>query len=221
MSQLKKHKVVMLPTKEKAENCLAGYSDKSLLFKFQPNYHYTQEYLKSIESSAYHLYILSEEKPQDGDWYVHNQKGTGPRISNSSAIPMDAKKIIATTDDSLIIRTETWDGEHFNPEVSYNLSKPSQSFIEAFIEAHNKKQPITDVNVEYETYAAHRGKYDDELGERIKVNPKDNTITIKKIKDSWTKKEVDNLIRKFHFDTTGKSTGHPDGICEQWINNNL
>ena len=31
---------------------------------------------------------------------------------------------------------------------------------------------------------------------RLKVNPKDNTITIRKMKDSWNRKEMLNLLER-------------------------
>lgn len=56
---------------------------------------------------------------------------------------------------------------------------------------------------------------------RVKVNPKDNTITIKEVKDSWTRKEVEQLLRRFWYEGTGKMTGHPDCFCQKWIEENL
>jgi hypothetical protein len=47
------------------------------------------------------IYITDSEKPKDGDWYIHKQINY-LRVSNSTAIPMDAKKIILTTDLDLI-----------------------------------------------------------------------------------------------------------------------
>jgi sialic acid synthase SpsE len=48
-----------------------------------------------------YLYITSEEEIKKGDWFSHKQINY-LRVSNSNAIPMDAKKIILTTDPDLI-----------------------------------------------------------------------------------------------------------------------
>jgi len=32
---------------------------------------------------------------------------------------------------------------------------------------------------------------------RLRVNPKDNTITIKRVKESWNREEVEKLIMKY------------------------
>jgi hypothetical protein len=47
------------------------------------------------------IYITSDEEIKDGDWYIHKQINY-LRVSNSTAIPMDARKIILTTDQDLI-----------------------------------------------------------------------------------------------------------------------
>jgi hypothetical protein len=64
--------------------------------------------LDSIEDKCYveetknqHIYITSDEEIKDGDWYIHKQINY-LRVSNSTAIPMDAKKIILTDNKDLI-----------------------------------------------------------------------------------------------------------------------
>jgi|LakMenEpi03Aug12_release.lakeMendotaPanAssembly.Ray.scaffolds.fasta_scaffold00102_130 hypothetical protein len=47
------------------------------------------------------IYITSDEEIKEGDWYIHKQINY-LRVSNSNSIPMDAKKIILTTDQDLI-----------------------------------------------------------------------------------------------------------------------
>ena len=47
------------------------------------------------------IYITSDEEIKEGDWYIHKQINY-LRGSNSNSIPMDAKKIILTTDQDLI-----------------------------------------------------------------------------------------------------------------------
>ena len=64
----KTHKVVILPT-EKAEKCLL-LKNKQLMY--QPNYS-TQDWLKYNETTSHHLYIISNEEIEEGDWILANQ----------------------------------------------------------------------------------------------------------------------------------------------------
>lgn len=56
-----------------------------------------------------------------------------------------------------------------------------------------------------------------------KVNPKDNTITIKKVKDTWTRDEVIQLIEKCYFDASpiGKDNDTVAKDTIKWIDTNL
>jgi hypothetical protein len=56
---------------------------------------------RAFERSTQNIYITSDEEIKEGDWYIHKQINY-LRVSNSTAIPMDAKKIILTTDQDLI-----------------------------------------------------------------------------------------------------------------------
>lgn len=123
------------------------------------------------------------------------------------------KKIIATTDRLI----------YSSHRETYALPQPSQQFIDKYIESYNKSEVITDVLVEYEKktnsslgyneycYLTQDNKaintigdfikgekyqFDDyEIEEKIKINPKDNTITIKKLKDNYNREEVIKLLK--------------------------
>ena len=111
------------------------------------------------------------------------------------------REVLATTDTSLYI----YQKETISlPERVFYLPEPSQQFIQKYIEEYNKCNIITDVLVEYELisneeYFGNTFNPDDDVpyfDERLKINPKDNTITItiKKVKDSYKREEVENLI---------------------------
>ena len=51
---------------------------------------------------------------------------------------------------------------------------------------------------------------------RVKVNPKDTTITIKKVKDSWNREEVIELIKCFD-----RGINRPITNVNKWIEENL
>lgn len=150
-------------------------------------------YARSLNFPKQHLYILSDEEIQEGDWCIanyynedfylvqaknialgnveHGQQLMFPFNSMTHEVRF-CKKIIATTDTSL------------------GLPQPSQSFINRYIEEYNKGSVIEDVLVEYSNewigkeYVDEQDAYGyDKFELQLKVDS-DNTITIKKVKDS-------------------------------------
>lgn len=124
---------------------------------------------------------------------------------------------------------------------SYDLPQPSQAFIEKYVEEYNKDNIITDVLVEYEGIETCPNNTWKNAGtmelalisvndleypyrNKLKVNPKDNTITIKKVKDSWSRKEVENKlweIRTFYQETKDLPYKQVRPLFKNWINKNL
>lgn len=193
----KKCKVVMLPT-EKASNM--WWSGQKLYNKGpeQPRTPYQ------------HLYIISDDVIKEDDW-LYNLQTKNVRqcfsIERSRLVYNEYdKKIIATTDKLLAgIKHIQWskdleskyDFEKGYPK-EYYLPQPSQSFIEKYIEQYNNQNIITDVMVEYEGIEW----LDRPLEYFPKINLKDNTITIKRIKDTFTRKEVIELLHRRTYETT-------------------
>jgi len=168
--------VVMLPT-EKASNIylkLKGAlknSGEILCYSKEP-------FINGLtHTSNQHLSLTSDDEIKKGDWYIHNQI-SNLRISNSNAIPMDAKKVIATTDKSLIIgKSERTNYGNENTYNSYdhkevNLPQIPESFIKAYVEAQGA---IKEVLVEYEKLIQHgtNGAYTE-----IVKTLEDNTVII-------------------------------------------
>lgn len=143
--------------------------------------------------SFQHLYFISDEEIKEGDWCFNSFDNQIWKYK-SSPCPLPywgnkdtLTKIIATTDSSL------------------GLPQPSPSFIKAYIEEYNQGNVITDVLVEYYVdYKIHceisREDCSKICGKSIgcelcsKANWKlkldsNNTITTKKIKDSWNYEE--------------------------------
>ncbi|MGV8961837.1 MAG: hypothetical protein ACOH2V_00380 [Candidatus Saccharimonadaceae bacterium] len=155
-------------------------------------------------------------------WY---EKLTVPGVSTIAQpfrvhVNFKPKKIIATTDTSLRVISLT----HFGA-----LLQPSSSFIEAYIKAYNEGNPITEVMVEYEGYICKNGHYMDyqttcayphcnEYNHlQLKVNSKDNTITIHRIKDSWTTEGVYSIMQQYMEYCTWRGYITP----MDWVKNNL
>lgn len=191
MSTFKKVKVVMLPTNQKAPLSLFG---KKLVTR---NEEFVQDFYQ-------HLYFLSDEPIEIGDYVYCERKGLAPIVRqkvNPSEVNSDPmmKKVIATTDKSIIFP------ERF-PSFTY-LPEPSKGFIQKFADAFNSGNPIEYAMVLTETHG-------EVGGEMIKVNQRDNTITTRKTKDTWNREEVVSIINKTFF--------LEDRLqLEKWIEENL
>lgn len=203
----KRTKVVMLPTNEKATIGFLTQKGKERGHLV----HFDRLMPNILDSENQHLYFLSDDEIKAGDWYLKN--GESIIVSALGEIVKgdykNCKKIIATTDKLEIpYEFDKWS----------IIPKPSEGFIQKFVNAYNSGNPITEVDVEYEEYA--EGSYGLSDGEplileRLKINSKDNTITIKKVKDSWTTQEVINLLQQFNNDKPGEFD------CSKWIEENL
>lgn len=125
---------------------------------------------------AQHLYITSDDEIKEGDWAISTPSGKIYQVGNAEYANKDKdKKIIASTDEYL------------------RLPQPSKMFIDEFISEYNKGNIIKYVLVELvEVFPT---------GElTIWISPTDNTITIKNIKESWSREELFDLISKYDFD---------------------
>jgi len=210
----KRKQVVMLPTNEKAnEGQLVLFPNKPYLGlgvanrKTMGNKYFDgddshYQYCHSSEGlgmKPQHLYITSDEEIKEGDWYVSEKSFNVLRVQKPErGYKPTGKKIISSTDKSL------------------GLPEPSQGFIEKYVSEYNKGNIITDVLVEYDITKLYtcnncgnlqdqwlRGCNCCETGHlwstpvlKVKVS-KDNTITIKKIKDSWTREEFELRLQQY------------------------
>ena len=200
MEQFKKAKVVMLPTNKKTKHLMV-YSDvEKTKGKLILNG------LKNDEYKEYqHLYIISNDEIKDNYYIIDNI----PELLKNNGLKFidgNCKKVIATTDTSLY----THQKETVSlPERVFYLPQPSKQFIEKYIEEYNKGNVITDVLVEYEDIIYNPEKdreyqsndriniEDCDKQIRLKINPKDNTITIKKLKEVYTKEELCEVLEKY------------------------
>lgn len=159
-----------------------------------------------------HLYILSDEEIKDDNWYfavLHNHVWQALKgfIKSTMTNPKSEYKVIALTDSFLIVDA-VFDYTHYNKFIP----SPSQSFIDKYVTEYNNGNIITDVMVEYERSVREKKLLDSMINSYsytnneiiitpiLKVNSKDNTITIKKIKDSWTREEVIELLKSYLYE---------------------
>ena len=214
MEQFKRAKVVMLPTneakgdfsKERIYPCLLKYSwmfDKEGKGKLI----FTDSNIRT-PTQLQHLYIISDDEIKD-DYYIIDNIPELLKNNGLKFIDGNCKKVIATTDTSLYTHQKE---TPYLPERVFYLPQPSQQFIQKYIEEYNKGNVITDVLVEYEniyidafnTVIIQHEKDTDSylkqckfISSNLKINPKDNTITIKKLKEVYTKEELCQVLEKF------------------------
>ena len=234
MNQFKRAQVVMLPTENILQNGLQPYSIYSKPITkggwMLPKSGAEARRLYQNNNQAYHLAIISDDEIEEDDWRYDLKCNEIFKTSKSDIENYDTnncKKIIATTDTSLQILGEFCT----NPgNVGYHpksLPQPSQQFIEKYIECYNKGEVITDILVEYELDEINSiicygdcGICDNscKIIHKLKVNPKDNTITIKKLRDIWNREEVINLIKSFasNYQYASNDIGY-----NKWIEENL
>lgn len=226
MSTFKKAKVILLPTNEKSKITLS-FKERSFNQLIEPKLTLIKEsnyQLSNIQSQ--HLYIISDDEIKEGDWCYDNLLGLVFQFeigeANSDFIKKHIKKIIATTDIKLgtCEYSDRYRESYFNP-----LPQPSQQFIEKYIEEYNKGNVITDVLVEYEGKALYtEQQYFKGYKDNLKINPKNNTITIKKVKDSWNREEVVQLLIDCCAEISsihGKLKGKEPADLYKWIEENL
>ena len=193
-------------------------NQKSRLFKGGGSLNYLSHTVDDGEGwrSPQHLYIISDDEIKENGTHFYNPHSgqlhkSGSHTDYKAVNNNSCKKIIATTDISLEPRNLYGNSGLFKTK----LPQPSQQFIEKYIEEYNRGNIITDVLVEYQTdfksetklYMLSIGDNPDdfEYGEpTVKINPKDNTITIKKVKDSYTREEVEMLLDEQASKTTAE-----------------
>ena len=211
MSTFEKGKVVMLSTNEPSKiGNLVTYQKRNLAKVIKEGIN-----PKNSTVQFWNLYIISDDEIKLFDWIYNNKENIVEQITSKTQLifvleenkeNQTFKKIIATTDSSL------WRPSHKYASDVILLPQPSQQFIEKYIEEYNKGNVITDVLVEYELisneeYFGNTVNPDDDVpyfDEKLKSNPKDDTITIKKVKDSYTREEHISNIKKFSLELGSK-----------------
>ena len=144
------------------------------------------------------------------------------------------REVLATTDTSLKIDNPNYD---IGKLAYITLPQPSQQFIQKYIEEYNKGNVITDILIECEEWCNCNGsikmrkhlrttKCDKCIEwEELKINPKDNTITIKKVKDSYSREEVigfGNKVKEYCKDGWKSDSLHRVFFeWDKWIEENL
>lgn len=231
----KRTKVVMLPT-EKSSDIILRTRDNVI---HQRKYYGTA--WEDMGDVYQHLYFLSDDGIKEGDWVLLANNsivkavvgkyeldtiiGFNTGIGNVvKRFSKSDRKIIATTDKNLI-----WlDKSEKNPELARPnglwkcLPQPSEGFIQKFVDSYNSRNPITEVMVEYDFIRGVGTEFGYKSSDidSLKINPKDNTITTRKVKDVWTRDEVVDLFNKMYStDIIDANVKRID--FDKWVEENL
>lgn len=160
-----------------------------------------------------------------------------------SAIPEQCTKIIAISDTSFdggIQKGKIYnilsEGTKYEP---FNIPQPPIDFIKKYMKSYNRGEIYTHVLVEYERdvemrqgytkpSAANRSTewyYDRHISHKLKINPKDNTITIKELKQSWSREDLEVLKYEYEAAKGHSRVNDKREECVQrifnWISENL
>ena len=241
----KKVNVIILPSKN--GNSKIGLNPQAMFNK--PHLYYFNE--GAVYHECQHLYITSDEKIKAGDWFLtdirdNKSQNNGKPLyevqkctqivngwifteqdSELGLNPSWSKKIIATTDTSLISINE----QYFDVNKSRKsavleqktLPKIPQRFIKKFIEEYNKGNQIEEIFVEYvqELSISSNGQFIEEEA-YLKINS-DNTISIRN-KINYSIEEVEEIIRRCAFYFINNPPSNSENILQvsnQWIKENL
>lgn len=218
----KTHKVVMLPTKEVGR--LTLWNNDELMLS-EDSYRFN-----SKECIYQHLYIISDDKIKEGDWYINletNQSCNTLKYDFHKVVterfPSIYKKIVATTDESI-----GYTDHRISPVPNFcDYPQLPESFIQAFIKAYNEGKPITEVDLEIQKACCKNGHIlinclntCKDVIFTIKTRP-DNTVIIHQSK-MYSKKEVEKLCEKaFRAGREAQNNLNGNKCPSAWIQDNL
>jgi hypothetical protein len=228
MEQFKKARVIMLPTKNRP--CLLNLTLSNNLHLWNTNG-------TTYNPNGQHLYIILNDEIKEGDYYLFFKNNSICRAEFLTEENIEVleglrkikavQKIIASTDTLLIEDKRTYIcGLMDKPNI---LPQPSQQFIKKYIDSYNLSEvnsnnmTIIEVLVEYELLEDASQSIDMTDGVFIpKINFEDNTITIKKLKDSWSREEMIKNIKSFaDVFVANTNTACKQFDIDNWIKENL
>ena len=214
--------VVILPVKQSNIGYRKDYDLSTLQIRNKPLITTNKNTYQAVE-----LYITSDDEIKEGDWCINNTLKIVELINYIDEYDIQLySKIIATTDKSLTQIVET----RLLKETVIHLPQPSQSFIKKYCELDG----INKVLVEYDEPKNWNINTKGTVGHSFYVPKTDshNTITIKSVKDNWTREEVIDLLKQYQEDFCNfesikpgleklKNTINLPEYWRDWINKNL
>ena len=208
MEQFKRAKVFVLETNQSPQIGDICYSRRTGYFINEGNTSVTNVinmlFVKSTDIKTYKMYITEYKEIKDKDYFIvrynENTFVLGQRTKNTMNVIGD--KVIAILGNHIY---PTYDG-HCGNECVCIYPHPSPDFVKKWVDEANEDNIITDVLIEYE-YLLNDNTVIPYW--KLKVNPKDNTITIRKVKENFTKNEVISLCDDAY------KVGYGTAVCEE------
>ena len=147
----------------------------------------TQEPVNMPEGNQ-NLYVLSDDVIKTGDWYITFVGGAAegyPRQCEDTNWNFEnCRKIIATTDGSLLIKINPTNTQSASLSKSYKLPNLPETLINGFVKSYNDKKPMTKICLEMVDNGEEEWHGSNEDGEpfwnekiELKINP-DNTVVV-------------------------------------------
>jgi len=178
--------------------------------------------------NIYHVYVTSDDKIVNGDYVIDQFNEVFGPYEEGDEIGGAARKIIASTDSKLLTGRKLMpDGEVFDPNSNWDikygvksgyglqriqtdetLPKLSLRFIDKYIESDGS---IADILVDYHETEWFNSKSggtwqpfpdsDTKTRRNRLYISKDNTISVRRVKETFTRAEVIELMKNFKRDT--------------------
>jgi len=224
--EVKRAKVYRLPT-ENASNAIISNNGTVKKFEYHGTQLLTQSYLKSIGKESYHLYFTTDDKIEIEDWYYNSTSNRVYKCTDDQLYEGDNRKIVATTNENL-----KYTDHRVSPVPNFmDLPQPSKAFIEKYCKVGGIDEVLIEyVNRTYTEWA--NGNMNPKDYCKIKLDSH-NTITIHPIKDSWSREEMIDNIKKALW-SIGEYDGivvnsYPDGTnsginqesLDKWLDKNI
>lgn len=173
-----------------------------------------------LNEKKYHLYFTNDDVIKEGDWYVvNNIRVQQPRRATEHDIGKIKPKVIATTDESLLVDFEGHE-KYTGRECSAKVYLPQIPI--QFIEEYVKAGGIDEVLLEYTntsiiSYKGENGTH--KIPSKLKTD-QNNCVIIHPIKPKlYTKEELITILEGFIEHPT--KPGYKRRDIENWIKENL
>ena len=208
MEQFKRAKVFVLETNQSPQIGDICYSRRTGYFINEGNTSVTNVinmlFVKSTDIKTYKMYITEYKEIKDKDYFIVRYN------ENTFVLGQITKNTMDFIDDKVIAIL----GNHIYPPCDGHCGNecvciyphPSPDFVKKWVDEANKDNIITDILVEYE-YLLNDNAVIPYW--KLKVNPKDNTITIRKVKENFTKNEVISLCNDAY------KVDYGTAVCEE------
>ena len=219
-------KIVMLETEDRSNIFLNKRTEKLNYFLKGNN---------PNNANHQHLYFLSTDKIYEGDWFIYKETfldgtvKTKEQFNNAKWVIKQCEKNEYSYIDRAINGKNSQNGLLgifkiiSSTDLSLNLPKPSDSFLQVYIDAYNKGEKIEECLVEYEEenvpICSSNVCETIKTFKSTKLKTTKGEITIRKVKDSWNREEIVDFTNKLRYFINEKQRSIAE--VNDWISENL